>query len=51
MYGKSRAILLQVLRKFLEVFSNFDWDAHALSLQGPIPVSSLPEPKGISFVD
>jgi hypothetical protein len=37
---------MQVLRKFLDVFSKFDWDAHALSLQGPIPLASFPDPQG-----
>eukprot|EP00897_Mesotaenium_endlicherianum_P001132 jgi/Mesen1/11019/ME000098S10414 len=32
---------LQVLLKFLEFFSTFDWDNYCLSLQGPIPISSL----------
>lgn len=30
------------------MFSKFDWDAHALSLQGPIPLSSFPEPQGVT---
>ena len=37
---------LQVLHKFLEVFSAFDWDTYALSLQGPIPLSAYPDGQG-----
>ena len=37
--------LLQVLHKFLKVFGEFDWDNYCLSLQGPIPLSSFPEPR------
>ncbi len=40
----------QVLHKFLEVFSAFDWDSHALSLQGPIPLSAYPDGQGASAV-
>ena len=39
--------VLQVLRKFLDVFSSFDWDNQALSLQGPIPLSAYDDPKGM----
>ncbi|CAL8466851.1 g6387 [Coccomyxa elongata] len=45
MYHHELQSPLKVLRKFLDVFSKFDWDAHALSLQGPIPLSSFPEPQ------
>ncbi|KAL5199140.1 hypothetical protein ABZP36_002652 [Zizania latifolia] len=42
---------LEVLYKFLEYFSNFDWSKHCLSLNGPVPFSSLPnltvEPSGM----
>ncbi len=38
--------LYQVLHKFLEVFSEFDWDKYCLSLQGPIVLSSFPDPRG-----
>lgn len=34
-----------MLHKFLTVFSKFDWDKLCLSLQGPIPLSSFPDPK------
>ena len=36
---------MQVLHKFLEVFSAFDWDTYALSLQGPIRLTSFPNAK------
>lgn len=42
-YNNSFAGPLEVLYRFLEFFSNFDWDNFCLSLLGPIPVSSLPE--------
>ncbi len=38
---------LQVLRKFMDVFSTFDWDNKALSLQGPIPLSAFDDPEGV----
>ncbi|XP_057496236.1 uncharacterized protein LOC130781173 isoform X2 [Actinidia eriantha] len=34
---------LEVLYRFLEFFSNFDWDNFCVSLWGPVPISSLPE--------
>ncbi|GMH21737.1 hypothetical protein Nepgr_023579 [Nepenthes gracilis] len=34
---------LEVLYRFLEFFSNFDWDNFCVSLRGPIPISSLPD--------
>ena len=36
----------QVLHKFLEVFSCFDWDRYCLSLRGPIALDSFPNPVG-----
>lgn len=36
----------QVLHKFLESFSQFNWDKYCLSLQGPIGLSSFPSPVG-----
>ena len=36
---------MQVLHKFLTVFSKFDWDQQCLSLRGPIPLSTFPNPK------
>lgn len=37
---------MQVLLKFLQVFSKFDWDTFCLSLQGLIPLNSFPDFKG-----
>ncbi|XP_062105957.1 uncharacterized protein LOC133817447 [Humulus lupulus] len=34
---------LAVLYKFLDYFSNFDWDNYCISLNGPVRISSLPE--------
>ncbi|KAJ4950681.1 hypothetical protein NE237_027513 [Protea cynaroides] len=34
---------LEVLYRFLEFFSNFDWDNFCVSLWGPVAISSLPE--------
>ncbi|XP_039831597.1 uncharacterized protein LOC120692388 isoform X5 [Panicum virgatum] len=34
---------LEVLYRFLEFFSNFDWERFCLSLWGPVPISSLPD--------
>lgn len=36
----------QVLHKFLESLSQFNWDKYCLSLQGPIGLSSFPSPVG-----
>ncbi len=36
----------QVLHKFLQVFGDFDWDRHCLSLHGPIPLNTLPNGEG-----
>ncbi|KAJ7965382.1 Poly(A) RNA polymerase cid14 [Quillaja saponaria] len=33
---------LEVLYRFLEFFSKFDWDNYCLSLWGPVPIVSLP---------
>jgi len=37
---------VQVLYRFLEFFSNFDWEKFCLSLWGPVPISSLPDMTG-----
>ncbi|GAB2271798.1 hypothetical protein Dimus_006629 [Dionaea muscipula] len=42
-YNKTFAGPLEVLYRFLEFFSNFDWDNFCLSLWGPVPISSLPD--------
>ncbi|XP_022925116.1 uncharacterized protein LOC111432455 [Cucurbita moschata] len=34
---------LEVLYKFLDYFSKFDWDNYCISLNGPVRLSSLPE--------
>ncbi|XP_062201645.1 uncharacterized protein LOC133904152 [Phragmites australis] len=34
---------LEVLYRFLEFFSNFDWEKFCVSLWGPVPISSLPD--------
>ncbi|GLT79760.1 hypothetical protein SLA2020_512370 [Shorea laevis] len=34
---------LEVLYRFLEFFSKFDWDNFCVSLRGPVPISSLPD--------
>jgi len=34
---------LEVLYRFLDFFSKFDWDRFCVSLWGPVPVSSLPD--------
>ncbi|XP_031251293.1 uncharacterized protein LOC116109199 [Pistacia vera] len=41
-YNNSFAGPLEVLYRFLEFFSNFDWHNFCLSLQGPVPISSHP---------
>ncbi|KAK9103860.1 hypothetical protein Sjap_021114 [Stephania japonica] len=39
----------EVLYRFLEFFSNFDWDNFCVSLWGPVPISSLPDMTGNFF--
>ncbi|XP_076919004.1 uncharacterized protein LOC143579645 isoform X1 [Bidens hawaiensis] len=34
---------LEVLYRFLEFFSKFDWEYFCVSLWGPVPISSLPD--------
>lgn len=34
---------LEVLYRFLEFFSNFDWENFCVSLCGPVPIRSLPD--------
>ncbi|GAV66220.1 NTP_transf_2 domain-containing protein [Cephalotus follicularis] len=34
---------LEVLYRFLEFFSKFDWDNFCVSLWGPVPINSLPD--------
>ncbi|KAK3032933.1 hypothetical protein RJ639_036104 [Escallonia herrerae] len=37
---------LEVLYRFLEFFSKFDWENFCISLWGPVPICSLPEITG-----
>ncbi len=43
------SLFKQVLYKFLEYFSKFDWDKYCISLNGPVPLSSLPNLTGESY--
>ncbi|KAE9608891.1 putative polynucleotide adenylyltransferase [Lupinus albus] len=38
---------LEVLYRFLDFFSKFDWQNYIISLWGPIPISSLPNMRGM----
>ncbi|KAK9015313.1 hypothetical protein V6N11_006425 [Hibiscus sabdariffa] len=42
-YNNSFSGPLEVLYRFLEFFSKFDWENFCLSLWGPIPIRSLPD--------
>ncbi|KAL8167650.1 hypothetical protein V2J09_009149 [Rumex salicifolius] len=42
-FNNSFAGPLEVLYCFLEFFSSFDWDNFCISLQGPVPIRSLPD--------
>ncbi|KAJ8634494.1 hypothetical protein MRB53_008761 [Persea americana] len=42
-FNNSFAGPLEVLYRFLEFFSNFDWENFCVSLWGPVPINSLPE--------
>ncbi|CAL9191386.1 uncharacterized protein LOC103988002 isoform X1 [Musa acuminata AAA Group] len=42
-FNNSFAGPLEVLFRFLEFFSNFDWDNYCVSLWGPVPIRSLPD--------
>ncbi|KAA8520734.1 hypothetical protein F0562_014994 [Nyssa sinensis] len=42
-FNNSFAGPLEVLYRFLEFFSNFDWENFCVSLRGPVPISSLPD--------
>ncbi|KAH7864407.1 hypothetical protein Vadar_029284 [Vaccinium darrowii] len=42
-FNNSFAGPLEVLYRFLEFFSNFDWDNFCVSLWGPVPIRSLPD--------
>lgn len=38
---------MQVLYRFLEFFSKFDWENFCVSLWGPVRISSLPDVTGM----
>ncbi|XVF22392.1 hypothetical protein REPUB_Repub12eG0168400 [Reevesia pubescens] len=42
-FNKSFSGPLEVLYRFLEFFSKFDWEHFCVSLWGPVPISSLPD--------
>ncbi|KAJ6675234.1 hypothetical protein OIU85_011402 [Salix viminalis] len=42
-FNNSFAGPLEVLYRFLEFFSKFDWNNFCVSLRGPVPISSLPD--------
>ncbi|XP_058743867.1 uncharacterized protein LOC131616527 isoform X1 [Vicia villosa] len=42
-FNNSFAGPLEVLYRFLEFFSKFDWDNFCVSLWGPVPIISLPD--------
>ncbi|XP_062091423.1 uncharacterized protein LOC133797517 isoform X2 [Humulus lupulus] len=42
-FNNSFAGPLEVLYRFLEFFSKFDWENYCVSLWGPVPISSLPD--------
>nr|KJB09662.1 hypothetical protein B456_001G155400 [Gossypium raimondii] len=42
-YNKSFSGPLEVLYRFLEFFSKFDWENFCVSLWGPVPIRSLPD--------
>ncbi|XP_059629088.1 uncharacterized protein LOC132271666 isoform X2 [Cornus florida] len=42
-FNNSFAGPLEVLYRFLEFFSKFDWDNFCISLWGPVPIRSLPD--------
>ncbi|KAJ6344005.1 hypothetical protein OIU76_005691 [Salix suchowensis] len=42
-FNNSFAGPLEVLYRFLEFFSKFDWNNFCVSLWGPVPISSLPD--------
>ncbi|XWS32056.1 hypothetical protein CRYUN_Cryun23aG0128200 [Craigia yunnanensis] len=42
-FNKSFSGPLEVLYRFLEFFSKFDWEKFCVSLWGPVPISSLPD--------
>ncbi|GAU44260.1 hypothetical protein TSUD_400060 [Trifolium subterraneum] len=43
LYGNGFAGPFEVLFRFLEFYSKFDWENYCISLSGPVPLSSLPD--------
>ena len=43
----SNSFHVQVLYRFLEFFSKFDWNNFCVSLWGPVPISLLPDVTGM----
>jgi hypothetical protein len=43
-HGAGLGTPLEALRRFLAVYAAWDWDAHALSALGPVPLASFPRP-------
>lgn len=41
---------VQVLYRFLDYFSKFDWENYCISLNGPVLKSSLPDIVGKSYL-
>lgn len=39
-------VFQQVLYKFLDYYGSFDWNNYCISVNGPVPISSLPELTG-----
>ncbi|KAL9312889.1 hypothetical protein ACSQ67_018341 [Phaseolus vulgaris] len=44
-YNNTFAGPLEVLFRFLDFFSKFDWSKYCISLRGPVPIRSLPNMK------
>lgn len=44
-YGSDLASPLEVFHRFLQVFAEFDFENYCLSMLGPIPLSSFPNPQ------
>lgn len=42
--------MFQVLYRFLDYFSKFDWDNYCVSLKGPVSKSSLPDIVGAQYI-
>lgn len=42
--------MFQVLYRFLDYLSKFDWDNYCVSLKGPVSKSSLPDIVGAQYI-